>query len=137
MLKAYRVVYAMCCLKITSAGFLNNSLKKLTTAGKIIIMVTASVQNHAAVEIVQPNINNSKRHNGTRLRRRLSNIFHFDRAERGFLRNFPSGPLTKGNTQPAICQSPLIHRCRRCISVSYRNGYSSYNCTSVINPDRA
>ncbi len=56
-----------------------------------------------------PNNNNKRKDNGTRLRLILSNIFHLDNDESGLRCNFLSAPFTHGNTQLAICQSPLIH----------------------------
>ena len=137
LIKAERLVYAMCCRKTTSSGFLKSSHKKLIPEGNTMMMVTAKVQNHAMEEKTHPYNNKSIKQRGTKLRRRLSNIFHFESAESGFLCSFLSMPGTNGNTHLAICQSPRIHLCLRCISVSYRSGYSSKSCTSVIRPERA
>mgnify|MGYP000317242711 CR=1 FL=1 len=71
---------------------------------------TARVQNQADENIVQPSTNNSVKAAGTRLRRRLSNSFQRDSAESGLFRRRPSGPGTRGSSQPAICQSPRIQR---------------------------
>ena len=46
---------------------------------------------------------------GTRLRRRLSKIFHQERADIGFAMYEVLLHRTLGNNQPAICQSPRIH----------------------------
>jgi hypothetical protein len=53
---------------------------------------------------------------GTRLRRRLSKIFHRDNAEMGLPTRRPDRPGTHGKIQGAICQSPRIQRCRRATS---------------------
>jgi len=50
---------------------------------------------------------------GSRLRRRLSKIFHQERAEIGFPTLRAARPRTLGSNQAAICQSPRIQRCRR------------------------
>jgi hypothetical protein len=76
----------------------------------------ANVQNHATLENNHPYNNNKVSANGTRLLRRLSNIFHFDKADSGFDTNPFSLFGIKGRNQLAICQSPRIQRCRRCIS---------------------
>ena len=93
--------------------------------GNKTINETAAVQNNGAEEIIQPYNNNNKSDCGIRLLRILSNIFHLDNKDIGFDKIFLLGPGTHGNIQLAICQSPLIHRCLRCISVIYLAGYSS------------
>jgi hypothetical protein len=67
---------------------------------------------------VQPSENNTTRPVGTRLRRKLSRIFHCDRKERGFFSFSPPGPGTRGSNHDAICQSPRIQRWRRLTSAS-------------------
>src|SRR6266436_2061553 len=103
----------------------------------MIIVTTAVVQNEGEGDIAQPNNKINKSEIGTRLRRRLSNIFQRDKADIGFFTNFFCGPGANGKNQLAICQSPLIQRCLLFISTSYLEGYSSYNCTSLSNPQRA
>ena len=55
---------------------------------------------------------------GTRLRRRLSKIFHHDNAEIGLRIPRPSASGTRGSSHGKICQSPRIQRCRRTASIS-------------------
>ncbi len=55
---------------------------------------------------------------GTRLRRRLSKIFHRDKAEIGLRTRRPDRPRTRGSSHAAICQSPRIQRCRRAMSAA-------------------
>src|SRR5689334_21465432 len=127
-----RVVKIRCCENTTSSGFMHNSQTRPTATGMNMINKNPSVQNQGADEMIQPKISKKRNDKGTRLRRRLSNIFHLDSNERPFLCNFLSDPFTKGNIHVAICQSPLTQRWRRFISTRYCNGYCSYNCTSVI-----
>src|SRR5450631_3630786 len=100
------------------------------------MLSTDRVQNTGEWEYIHPNSSMPSKAIGTRLLRRLSNIFHFDNDEIGFFRIFPDGPGTQGSSQEAICQSPRIQRWRRFISTSYRSGYASYNCTSLSRPQR-
>jgi hypothetical protein len=62
--------------------------------------ITDRVQNQADDKTVQPSSNSSVNAAGTRLRRRLSKIFHRDSSESGFFRRLPSGPGTP-RQQPA------------------------------------
>ena len=55
---------------------------------------------------------------GARLRRRLSKIFHRDKAEIGLRTRRPDRPRTHGSSHAAICQSPRIQRCRRATSAA-------------------
>ena len=80
------------------------------------VPITAKVQNQAGDKTVQPSSNSRVNAGGTRLRRRLSKIFHRDSPESGFFRRLPSRPGTPGSSQRAICQSPRIQRCRRLTS---------------------
>ena len=81
-----------------------------TINGKSTIIVKLNVQNHENGNTNHPNKNNKVSASGVMLRLRLSNIFHFDKPEIGFLLNVLCYPVTKGNIHAAICQSPLIHR---------------------------
>ena len=54
---------------------------------------------------------------GTRLRRRLSRIFHCDKPESGLAMRRASGPGTRGKSHWVICQSPRIQRWRRSMSM--------------------
>ena len=82
--------------------------------------MTASVQNAGASNTVQPRIKSDVNAAGTRLRRRLSKIFHCDRAESGLRTRPPAGrgPMRgrRPSIQVAICQSPRIQRWRRLTS---------------------
>src|SRR5665213_1003064 len=102
----------------TSSGFLQTSQKKLTTEGSTRITKTEMVQNIGEPEQSQPNKNINNKATGTRLRRRLSKIFHLDKGEIGFLTRRWDPPGTHGQSQLAICQSPRIQRCLRFISTS-------------------
>src|SRR5882724_4966162 len=98
--------------------------------GSMMIVTTAVIQNDGDGDSAHPNNNINKSEIGTRLRRRLSNIFQRDKADMGFFTSFFCAPGANGKNQLAICQSPLIHRCLLFISTSYLEGYSSYSCTS-------
>jgi len=65
---------------------------------------------------VQFNPNSSIRDIATKLRRKLSNNFNFDKTDKGLGTWRPSPFKTEGNNQPAICQSPRIQRERRLTS---------------------
>ena len=80
------------------------------------VPITARVHNQSGDKTVQPSSNSSVSAAGTRLRRRLSKIFHRDSTESGFFRRRPPRPGTPGSSQRAICQSPRIQRCRRLTS---------------------
>ena len=71
----------------------------------------------ACASTVQPTSSSSSSATGTRLRRRLSKIFHCDSAESGFAHaSRAGGPGPAAAATPAICQSPRIQRCRRAMS---------------------
>jgi hypothetical protein len=78
----------------TSAGFRQISHTKLITDVSVIIPAIARNQNHGELEITNPNNKRNVRAEGTRLRRRLSNIFQRDKVERGFFCECLSGPGT-------------------------------------------
>src|SRR5450759_5019953 len=100
--------------------------------------ITTKVQNQAGDKMVQPSSNRSVNVAGTRLRRRLSKIFHWDSVESGFCSRPVSEsarlPGTRYSDHDAICQAPRIQRCRRLTTALERDGYSSYNCTSLNSP---
>jgi hypothetical protein len=77
---------------------------------------TISVHSHAGDSTVHPNSRSNVKAAGTRLRRRLSKIFHCDSIDSGFRSLLPSGPLTYRLSHPASCQSPRIQRRRRATS---------------------
>ena len=58
----------------------------------------------------QVNKSTANMDSGTRLRRRLSKIFHRESAEIGFGTDGLRRDGTLGSNQPAICQSPRIQR---------------------------
>ena len=58
----------------------------------------------------QPSKNAASMAAGTSVRRRLSMIIHRASISSGFRRRVLSGPGTRGSSQRAICQSPLVHR---------------------------
>src|SRR4030095_1090814 len=121
---------------MTSEGLRNNCQVKFVTGSSNTIANTVKLQKTGFPKTSQPTKSIESKARGTRLLRRLSKIFHRESVDSGFLWILRSEPGTKGVHQLAICQSPLIHRCLRCISVRYDEGYSSYSCTSVTNPDR-
>jgi hypothetical protein len=82
------------------------------------ITIRVVVQNIGVLDRAHPYNNNNRMAMGTRLLLRLSKIFHLERREMGFLSIFLPGPGTHGNIQLLICQSPLIHLCLRCMSVT-------------------
>ncbi len=63
------------------------------------IPITAKVQNQGGDKTVQPSSNSSVNAEGTRLRRRLSKIFHRDSPESGFFWRRLPGPGTR-DSQP-------------------------------------
>ena len=82
--------------------------------------ITTTVQSHADEERVQLSSKSSVSATGTKLRRRLSKIFHWDSAVSGFFLG-RVGELaglagTRRSSHDAICQSPRIQRCRRLTS---------------------
>src|SRR5665213_2596403 len=88
------------------------SQNEVTIIGKTIIPETVIVQNKGYGNKSQPDNSNAVSAGGTRLRRILSNIFHFDNAEIGFLCKRLSEPFTNGKIHAKICQSPRIQRIR-------------------------
>ncbi len=79
--------------------------------------MTISVQNHGDDKMVHPNSKTSVSAIGTKLRLRLSNIFHHDKSDKGFLRDAPFTFGIIGITHGSSCQSPRTQRCRRFTSV--------------------
>src|SRR5438270_11499341 len=61
----------------------------------------------------QPSTNSRKVAGSTRLRRRLSRIFHCETREIGFGTFRPVSSQTLGNSEHVICQSPRNQRCLR------------------------
>jgi len=109
-------------------------MSSITVPGKVGRNTTAAtswVQNQVGPgPNSQPPASKASSDGRTRLRRRLSAIFQTDKAVSGFACRFafdPSGPGdsfdragpgTCGSSQPASCQSPRIHRCRRLASMA-------------------
>ena len=79
------------------------------------IPITARVQNQGGDRTVQPSSNSRVNAAGTRLRRRLSKIFHRDSPESGFFRRPPPRPGTRGSSHrsnlpiPANPAVPAAH----------------------------
>ena len=114
-----------CILQVCSSGFLITFQLPVSTGGTSYSDVIKAVQKRGSTK---PFHAAKKRRNVTgvtRLLLRLSNIFHRERNESGFICFFESESWTDGNSQGNICQSPLIHRCLRLISARYPVGYSS------------
>src|SRR2546422_2058887 len=61
----------------------------------------------------QPSTSSKNVAGSTKLRRRLSKIFHREMDEIGFGACSPDSSVTLGNSHPAICQSPRSQRCLR------------------------
>src|SRR5687768_6113428 len=98
------------CSSNTSSCFLDRSHKKVSNEVRRRIPKTENVQNQGADDIIQPNNKSKRSAGGTRLRLRLSSIFHRDNVESGFLCVRLPAPGTKGKSHLPICQSPRIHR---------------------------
>lgn len=71
---------------------------------------TAIVQKKEEGNTIHPNNIKTVSANGTRLLLMLSNIFHLDKADNGFLFHFFPGKGANGKNQENICQSPRIQR---------------------------
>src|SRR5258706_16365327 len=103
---------------MTSFGLLIVSQREVIIMGRTIITETMMVQNKEDGNTVHPSTISSVSATGTRLRLILSNIFHRDNPESGFLCQclFASGTI--GKNQENICQSPRIQR--DCLFISTR-----------------
>lgn len=102
---------ATCVRHVRSRDFRAASAQVAANTGSNSRTSTNEVQNPAgagATSQLPSNSNNSA--GGTRLRRRLSNIFHQAKAVSVLAERLPDAPSTRGNSQPAICQSPRIQR---------------------------
>jgi hypothetical protein len=73
-----------CWPRRTSLGFWNTSSREANKGGIRMMLITAKVQNQADDKTVQPRSNRSVKAADTRLRRKLSKIFHRDSPESGF-----------------------------------------------------
>src|SRR4026208_867882 len=102
---------------MTSDGLRNNCQVKLVTGKSNTIANTVRLQKTGLPKTNQPIKSIASKASGTRLLRRLSKIFQRESVDSGFLWILRSEPGTNGVHQLAICQSPLIHRCRRWVSV--------------------
>ncbi|MEI8003107.1 MAG: hypothetical protein WCG94_02105, partial [Methanothrix sp.] len=78
------------------------------TGGARTAPTTTAVQNLGCSSSNHANDNSKIWAGFTRLRRRLSRIFHRDSPEIGLSMTRPPGPGTRMSSQLAICQSPLI-----------------------------
>src|SRR5664279_1153793 len=105
-----RKLATTCGNNLMSSGFCQTSQQKLISELSMITDNTAIVQNTGEWENIHPNKSMPSRATGTRLRLRLSNIFHLDKEEIGLFRILCAGPGTQGKSQEAICQSPRIQR---------------------------
>ena len=99
-----------CCVGATSSGFWNRSRRALKKMGTNTVPRIARVHAQAGDNRSQLNSNRRTSAAGARLRRRLSTIFHRERADSGFFSVLCSGPGTRGSIHRAICQSPRIQR---------------------------
>src|SRR5580704_8613287 len=74
----------------------------------------ASVHSHGGRDNMnQPTTSNRNMAGSTRLRRRLSNIFHHEISEIGLGTGLPDSSGTSRSSHSAICQSPRSQRCLR------------------------
>ena len=73
-----------CCLKWTSRGQRNPSIKMQSSAGRNTIPIRLAVHGKAFGKNTQPKRNYKSSANMLRLRRRLSNIFQRDKFDSGF-----------------------------------------------------
>src|SRR5215211_4006653 len=120
-----------------STGLRSKCASALNTVGSKSTLVTKINEAAArAGERNQETSSNTSIATGVRLRRRLSKIFHRDKAEIGLRAYRPDRLRTQGSSQAAICQSPRIQRCLRATSPAYREGCSSYSVTSLSNAER-
>src|SRR6218665_1868697 len=126
----------ICARILRSEGLCASCHPAPATKGNVIMTVTENVQNQGCSNTIQPSSNNSSKDTGSRLRRRLSIIFHRDKRDNLLGLIAPPATVTKGSIQAPICQSPLIQRCRRFISAAYCEGLSSYTSTSLSRPER-
>jgi len=79
------------------------------------ITTMRSVHMKGSGRLAQPSTASAISAAGTRLRRRLSNSFHFDSADSG-LRGAPGSACRRRRSQPISCQSPRTQRWRRAMS---------------------
>ena len=128
-------VSCRCAFSEISSGRFSSCQPAAAITASSTIKVTVSVQNHGKGSKNHPASNNSIRLNGSRLLRRLSNIFQRLSAESLLPVSFPAALLTRGNIHAPICQSPRIQRCWRLMSASYFAGLSSYKTTLLSKPD--
>jgi len=109
-----RTTAPACSGQARSSGLLTRAETAPKSVERPTTPKTSSVQRSVGcVPAIQPATSSRKSAGGTRLRLRLSAIFHMDSAESGFRFQLLTGPGTHGRTHAAICQSPRIHRCRR------------------------
>ncbi len=79
--------------------------------------MTRSVHMKGSGSRAQPSTASAISAAGTRLRRRLSNSFHFDSVDSG-LRGAPGSACRRRRSQPISCQSPRTQRRRRAMSAA-------------------
>src|ERR1700722_9989697 len=85
-----------------------------TQAGVNTMQIVARVHCHAGLPgMNHPTTSNSNTAGSTRLRRKLSKIFHHEISEIGLETRSTDSPGTCESSQPAICQSPRSQRCLR------------------------
>src|SRR5258707_13157090 len=70
-----------CAFRVRSAGLCNSCQAEAMIGGSRMIVDTARVQNQGKGRMNQPSNKSDNSDTGRRLRRRLSNIFHRDKAE--------------------------------------------------------
>src|SRR5579859_3657929 len=72
---------ATCAFRVRSAGLCNNCQAEAMIGGSRMMIDTARVQNQGKGRMNHPSNKSDNSDTGKRLLRRLSNIFHRDRAE--------------------------------------------------------
>jgi len=109
-----------CSNQSDSSGLRISSIKVDSRGGRNTTATTSRVHTHRGLEPTShPPTSRASSAGATRLRRRLSKIFHSDSADSGFACRFDltpftlGGPGTRGSSQPTSCQSPRIQRWRR------------------------
>jgi hypothetical protein len=105
----------VCCAVIQLIGARASAITCAAKGTMPTITITRSVHMKGSGRRAQPSTARAISAAGTRLRRRLSNSFHFDSADSG-LRGAPGSECRRRRSQPISCQSPRTQRWRRVMS---------------------
>ena len=101
-----------------SSDFAPSSRRADSKVGSSNTMATLTVQPTGVRSKAQPATNRSTSAAATKLRRRLSNIFQRDKADKGLRSRRSPCRGTQGISQGNSCQSPRIQRWRRLTSAA-------------------